>query len=212
MQEIYMTSCWHLVPSMSLRHPPAGLIYVEINFNTKEAKDLMVHGSNPTVVVKSNVVILQVIIHQWARVLRPLLLGKHWGKGGGLSFLYVEIYLLLLSLFLLYLMLPCNARSIAAIMLRRKEACWIEPVEVASLTAGPSFVLFDSHVDKFYSRDDGLRASAHMANVPTQSSVFDALLKAPTWFLTSWDTVRYLGFRILQSTHQIPCPPSVMHL
>ena len=51
---------------------------------------------------------------------------------------------------------------------------------MASLTAGPSFVLFDSHVDKFYSRDDGLRASAHMANVPTQSSVFDALLKAPT--------------------------------
>ena len=64
---------------MSLRHLPAGLIYVEIyfngsngivirtikiNFNTKEAKDLMVHGSNPTVVVKSNVVILQVIICQ----------------------------------------------------------------------------------------------------------------------------------------------------
>ena len=41
-------------------------------------------------------------------------------------------------------------------------------------------MLFDSHVDNFDSRDDGLRASAHMANVPTQSSVFDALLKAPT--------------------------------
>ena len=69
---------------MSLRHLPAGLIYVEIyfngsnhytssgivirtikiNLNTKEAKDLMVHGSNPTVVVKSNMVILQVIIRQ----------------------------------------------------------------------------------------------------------------------------------------------------
>ena len=35
----------------------------KINFNIKEAKDLMVHGSNPAVVVKSNVIILQVIIH-----------------------------------------------------------------------------------------------------------------------------------------------------
>ena len=32
--------------------------------NIKEAKDLMDHGSNPTVVVKSKVIILQVIIHQ----------------------------------------------------------------------------------------------------------------------------------------------------
>ena len=50
------------------------------------------------------------------------------------------------------------------------------------------------------------------------------MVKAPTQFLTSWNTVRWLmsynlvwnssdlGFRILQSTHQIPCPPSVMHL
>ena len=35
----------------------------KINFNIKEAKDPMDHGSNPTVVVKSNVIILQVIIH-----------------------------------------------------------------------------------------------------------------------------------------------------
>ena len=32
--------------------------------NIKDAKDMMVHGSNPTVVVKSNVIILWVIIHQ----------------------------------------------------------------------------------------------------------------------------------------------------
>ena len=36
----------------------------KINFNIKEAKALMNHGLNPTVVVKSNVIILQDIIHQ----------------------------------------------------------------------------------------------------------------------------------------------------
>ena len=39
----------------------------------------MDHSSNPTVVVKSNLIILQVIIHWWAGVLRPLLLGQCWG-------------------------------------------------------------------------------------------------------------------------------------
>ena len=32
--------------------------------NIKEAKDLMDHGSNPAVVVKSKVIILRVIIHR----------------------------------------------------------------------------------------------------------------------------------------------------
>ena len=36
----------------------------KINFHIKEAKDPMDHGSNPTVVVKSNVIILRVIIHR----------------------------------------------------------------------------------------------------------------------------------------------------
>ena len=70
----------------------------KINFNIKEAKDPMDHGSSPAVVVKSNVIILWVIIHQWAGVLRPLLLGQCWGtqsntgvKGvSGLSFLYAD--------------------------------------------------------------------------------------------------------------------------
>ena len=35
----------------------------KINFNIKEAKDPMDHSSNPTVVVKSNVIIIWVIIH-----------------------------------------------------------------------------------------------------------------------------------------------------
>ena len=35
----------------------------KIIFNIKEAKDLMDHSSNPTVVVKSNVIIIWVIIH-----------------------------------------------------------------------------------------------------------------------------------------------------
>ena len=39
------------------------VLTTKINFNIKEAKDLMVHGSSPTVVVKYNVIILQVIIH-----------------------------------------------------------------------------------------------------------------------------------------------------
>ena len=36
----------------------------KINFNIKEAKDPMDHGLSPAVVVKSNVIILWVIIHQ----------------------------------------------------------------------------------------------------------------------------------------------------
>ena len=40
------------------------VLTTKINFHIKEAKDLMDHGSNPTVVVKSNVIILQVIIHR----------------------------------------------------------------------------------------------------------------------------------------------------
>ena len=45
---------------------------------------------------------------------------------------------------------------------------------MASLATDPSFVLLDSHVDEFNSKDDG-RVSAHMTTVPAQSSVFDAL-------------------------------------
>ena len=43
----------------------AGMVVrtTKINFHIKEAKDPMDHGSNPTVVVKSNVIILWVIIH-----------------------------------------------------------------------------------------------------------------------------------------------------
>ena len=74
------------------------VLTTKIDFNIKEAKDLMDHGSNPIVVVKSKVIILWVIIHWWAGVLRPLLLGQHWGtqsdtrvKGVALAS-YVEIY------------------------------------------------------------------------------------------------------------------------
>ena len=47
----------------------------------------------------------------------------------------------------------------------------MELVEAAELAAGASFVPFDSHVDNFDSRDDGLRASAHMPMLP-HSQVF----------------------------------------
>ena len=46
---------------------------------------------------------------------------------------------------------------------------------MASLAADPSFVLFDSHVDNFDSRDNGLGVSAYTTNVLMQSSVFDVL-------------------------------------
>ena len=39
------------------------VLTTKINFNIKEAKDPMDHGLNPTVVVKSKVIILWVIIH-----------------------------------------------------------------------------------------------------------------------------------------------------
>ena len=65
-----------------------------------EAKDPMDHSSNPAVVVKSKVIILRVIIHWWARVLRPLLVGQHWGtrsdtrvKGVALASFMLEILL-----------------------------------------------------------------------------------------------------------------------
>ena len=69
-----------------------------------------------------------------------------------------------------------NARSIAA---SRREAkkrgdIQMEPVKAASLAADPSFVLLDSHIDEFDSKDDG-GVSAHMTTVPAQSNVFDAL-------------------------------------
>ena len=87
------------------------------------------------------------------------------------------IYFLLLSLFLLPLMPPHNAISIAASHreARKRGDIRMEPVEAASLAADPSFVLFDSHIDDFDSRDDGLGASAYTTNVLVQSSVFDAL-------------------------------------
>ena len=73
-------------------------------------------------------------------------------------------------------MAPWNARSIAA---PRREAkkrgdIQMEPVVAASLAADPSFVLLDSHIDEFDSKDDG-GVSAHTTTVPTQSNVFDAL-------------------------------------
>ena len=40
------------------------VLTTKINFNIKETKDPMDHGLSPTVVVKSNVIILWVIIHQ----------------------------------------------------------------------------------------------------------------------------------------------------
>ena len=52
--------------SGSNHYTSAGIVVrtAKINFNIKEAKDPMDHGSNPTVVVKSNVIILRVIIHR----------------------------------------------------------------------------------------------------------------------------------------------------
>ena len=92
--------CVEIYFSGSNHYISAGIVVrtTKINFNIKEAKDPMDHGSSPAVVVKSNVIILWVIIHQWAGVLRPLLLGQCWGtqsntgvKGvSGLSFLYVD--------------------------------------------------------------------------------------------------------------------------
>ena len=74
------------------------------------------------------------------------------------------------------LMAPRNARSIAA-SCREAKKCGdiqMEPVKAASLAADPSFVLLDSHIDKFDSKDDG-GVSAHTTTVPAQSNVFDAL-------------------------------------
>ena len=71
---------------------------------------------------------------------------------------------------------PRSARSIATLCREAKKCSDIqmEPVEVASLAADPSFVLLNSHIDKFDSKDDG-GVSAHMTTVPTQSNVFDVL-------------------------------------
>ena len=52
---------------------------LEIVSNKKEAKVPINHGSSPTMVVKFKEIILQVIIHWQAGVLRPLLLGQCWG-------------------------------------------------------------------------------------------------------------------------------------
>ena len=91
--------------------------------------------------------------------------------------LLMLLYLFILSLLLLCLMPPYNARSIAASHreARKHSDIQVDPVEVASLAADPSFVLFNSHINHFDTRDDELRASAHVTNVFTQSSVFDVL-------------------------------------
>ena len=54
-------------------------------------------------------------------------------------------------------MAPRNARSIAALRREAKKRgdIQMEPVEAASLAADPSFVLLDSHIDEFDSKDDG---------------------------------------------------------
>ena len=64
---------------------------------------------------------------------------------------------------------PHNARSIAASHreARKHSDIQVDPVEVASLAADPSFVIFDSHINHFDTRDDELGASAHPTNVPT---------------------------------------------
>ena len=58
--------CVEIYFSGSNHYTSAGIVVrtTKINFNIKEAKDPMVHGSSPAVVVKSNVIILWVIIHQ----------------------------------------------------------------------------------------------------------------------------------------------------
>ena len=86
------------------------------------------------------------------------------------------IYLFFSTLLFFCFMAPWNARSIAASHWEAKKCGDIqkEPVKVASLAADPSFVLLNSHVDKFNSKDDG-GVSAHMTTVPAQSSVFDVL-------------------------------------